>query len=58
VSEPDRHNPRCPYCGVRLRTWNGLVCNAHSDLPNLDPQLRRPKIQAQPIGVQPFAKGL
>jgi hypothetical protein len=54
VSEPVR---LCPYCGV----WIGhhrLVCDAHSDLPNLDPQLTRPKIQAQPIGVQPFAKGI
>jgi hypothetical protein len=49
-------NERCPYCGAWLTS--GLVCRAHSDLPNLDPQLTRPKVQAQPIGVQPFAKGL
>jgi hypothetical protein len=47
----------CPYCGGRIG-YNRLVCNAHSDLPNLDPQLTRPKIQAQPIGVKPFEKGL
>jgi hypothetical protein len=48
---------RCPYCGTPIRL-DGLVCRAHSDLPNLDPQLRRPKVQPAPIGVQPFTKGL
>jgi predicted nucleic acid-binding Zn ribbon protein len=54
VTEPVRH---CPYCGVPLRE-NRLVCVAHADLPNLDPQLRRPKVQPAPFGVQPFTKEL
>lgn len=48
---------RCPYCGATMRP-DGLVCRAHSDLPNLDPQLRQPKVQPAPVGVQPFTKGL
>jgi hypothetical protein len=45
----------CPYCGTTTRR-DALVCRAHADLPNLDPMLRRPKVQAKPIGVQPFTK--
>jgi hypothetical protein len=47
----------CPYCGVPIPT-DGLVCRSHSDLPNIDPQLRRPKVQPAPVGVQPFTKEL
>lgn len=42
----------CPYCG---RVIGGLVCSDHGDLPNLDPHLSRPKVNAKPVGVQPFA---
>lgn len=47
--QPLRH---CPYCG---RLIGGLVCSDHADLPNLDPHLSRPNVNAKPVGVQPFA---
>lgn len=46
---------RCPYCAGKLGP-GGLVCRDCSDLPNLDPHLTRPKVNAKPIGVQPFAR--
>jgi hypothetical protein len=47
----------CPYCGAAINPY-GLVCSDHSDLPNLDPFLSRPKVQPAPVGVQPFTRNL
>jgi hypothetical protein len=39
------HQPRCIYCGRRIRDGRD-ACSAHDDLPALDPLARDVKVSA------------
>ena len=36
---------RCAYCGDPVRRRIDYTCTRHSDLPNLDPDVRRRRLQ-------------